>query len=158
MKRTSPFLNNKDKYGTVADKILSIMKFRVPYYVGPLVNLEGNDTSWIVRKAGKIYPWNFDEMVDKDKSEEEFIGRVTAKCTYIAGEDVLPKNSLLYCKFSVLNEINNIRINGIRLDTAVKQGIYNNVFCNTKRLLSKKSRIICPQQAISPRERTNSRA
>ncbi len=128
MKRTSPFLNNKDKYGTVADKILSIMKFRIPYYVGPLVNPEGNDTSWIVRKAGKIYPWNFDEMVDKDKSEEEFIGRMTAKCTYIAGEDVLPKNSLLYCKFSVLNEINNIRINGTRLDTAVKQGIYNNVF------------------------------
>ena len=49
-----PFLNEKDEYGTVADKILSIMKFRVPYYVGPLVNLEGNDTSWIVRKAGKI--------------------------------------------------------------------------------------------------------
>lgn len=133
-----PFLNEKDKYGTAADKILSIMKFRVPYYVGPLVNLEGNDTSWIVRKAGKIYPWNFDEMVDKDKSEEEFIRRMTAKCTYIASEDVLPKNSLLYCKFSVLNEINNIRINGTRLDTAVKQGIYNNVFLKHKKVTLKK--------------------
>lgn len=128
-----PFLNEKDKYGTVAEKILSIMKFRVPYYVGPLVNLKGNENSWIVRKSGRILPWNFDEMVDRDKSEENFIGRMTAKCTYIAGEDVLPKNSLLYCKFSVLNEINNIRINGVRLDTSVKQGIYNEVFLKNKK-------------------------
>lgn len=33
-----PFLNERDEYGTVADKILNIMKFRVPYYVGPLVD------------------------------------------------------------------------------------------------------------------------
>ena len=133
-----PFLNEKDKYGTVAEKILSIMKFRVPYYVGPLVNLKGNENSWIVRKSGRILPWNFDEMVDKDKSEEEFIRRMTAKCTYIAEEDVLPKNSLLYSKFSVLNEINNIRINGVRLDASVKQGIYNEVILKNKKVTLKK--------------------
>lgn len=133
-----PFLNETDQYGTVADKILMIMKFRVPYYVGPLINLNENKNSWIVRKSGRILPWNFDDMVDRDKSEEEFIGRMTAKCTYIAGEDVLPKSSLLYCKFSVLNEINNIRINGTRLDTAVKQGLYNEVFLKNKKVTLKK--------------------
>lgn len=133
-----PFLNESDNYGTIADKILSIMTFRIPYYVGPLVNLKGKDTSWIVRKSGEIYPWNFDEMVDKDKSEEEFIRRMTAKCTYVAGEDVLPKNSLLYCKFAVLNEINNIRINGVRLDNNIKQGIYNNVFLKYKKVTLRK--------------------
>lgn len=130
-----PFLNEKDKYGSVSDKILSIMTFRVPYYVGPLVNLNNGGNSWIVRKAqGRILPWNFDETIDRDASEKAFIDKLTATCTYIAGEDVLPKNSLLYCKFNVLNEINNIRINGVRLDSAAKQGIYSNVFMNRRKV------------------------
>lgn len=69
-----PFLNEEDEYGSVSEKILDIMTFRVPYYVGPLVNLENRKNSWIVRKAeGRILPWNFDEIVDKDKSEKEFL-------------------------------------------------------------------------------------
>lgn len=129
-----PFLNEKDEYGSVSDKILQIMTFRVPYYVGPLVNLNNGGHSWIVRKSGRILPWNFDDMVDRDKSEEEFIDKLTATCTYIAGEKVLPKNSLLYSKFTVLNEINNIRINGVRLDGAAKQGVYSNVFMKRRRV------------------------
>lgn len=129
-----PFLNEKDEYGSVSDKILQIMTFRVPYYVGPLVNLNNGGHSWIVRKSGRILPWNFDDMVDRDKSEEEFIDKLTATCTYIAGEKVLPKNSLLYSKFTVLNEINNIRINGVRLDSAAKQGVYSNVFMKRRRV------------------------
>lgn len=60
-----PFLNASDEYGTVADKILSIMEFRIPYYVGPLVRRKSSDNVWVERKAeGKIYPWNFDVMID----------------------------------------------------------------------------------------------
>ncbi len=121
-----PLLNERDEYGTVADKILSIMKFRVPYYVGPL-NPHSNH-SWIKRKAGKILPWNFDDMVDHEASEQEFIRRMTCKCTYRAGCFVLPKNSLLYSKFTVLNEINNIRINDVPISVACKQDIYNGLF------------------------------
>lgn len=40
------------------------------------------------------------------------------------GETVLPQNSLLYCKFTVLNEINNIKINGIPISVECKQEIY----------------------------------
>lgn len=133
------FLNEKDEYGTNADKILRIMEFRIPYYVGPLVSEEKSKNAWLVRKAnGKITPWNFDDMVDKDACEDEFIRRMTCKCTYLAGEDVLPKNSLLYCKFNVLNEINNITVDGIAVSVDIKQKIYNELFVEKNIKITKK--------------------
>jgi len=132
------FLNERDKYGTVADKILSIMEFRIPYYVGPLVNHSDNPNAWMIRKSeGIIRPWNFDEMVDLDKSEVEFIKRMTCRCTYLAGEDVLAKNSLLYCKYTVLNEINNITVDGKKISVAAKQKIYNEQFMKKRRVTVK---------------------
>ena len=90
------FLNDSDEYGSVKDKILSLMEFRIPYYVGPLVSSDKSNFAWMKRKAeGKIYPWNFKDMVDEDASEEEFIRRMTCKCTYLPGKNVLPKNSIL---------------------------------------------------------------
>ncbi len=130
LKKTSsylPFLCEKDADGlSVSEKILSVFTFRVPYFVGPLRN------GWAVRKEGRIYPWNFEKMVDLEASEAAFIRNLTNNCTYIPGENVLPKNSLLFCKYNVLNEINNIKINGIEISPEVKQGIYNDVFCNKK--------------------------
>lgn len=127
-----PFLNKSDRYCTTAEKILSLMEFRVPYYVGPLVSQNKSQFAWTAKKADapteKIYPWNFDAIVDRDASEEAFIKRMTCKCTYCAGEDVLPKNSLLYSKFCVLNEINNIRINNIPITVECKQQIYTELF------------------------------
>lgn len=133
-----PFLNECDEYGTVSDKIFDIMKFRVPYYVGPLVKNKTSTNAWIVRKAGKITPWNFDDMVDKDKSEEAFIRRMTCKCTYVAGQDVLPKYSLLYCKFNVLNEINNIKLNSEPISVQAKQDIYTELFEKSSARVTKK--------------------
>ena len=134
-----PFLNKKDEYGTVADKILSIMEFRIPYYAGPLVSSDRSKNAWLKRKAeGKIYPWNFREMVDEDASEDEFIRRMTCKCTYLAGEDVLPKYSLLYSKYAVLNEINNIKINGEPISVELKQKLYQDKFVDSKAKLTKK--------------------
>ncbi len=121
------FLSDTDCDGiSTADKILSIFTFKIPYYVGPLN--KNSEHSWIERKAGKIYPWNFEKMVDLDKSEEAFIRRMTNKCTYLAGEDVLPKSSLLYSAFEVLNEINTIKINGAPINVETKQKIYTALF------------------------------
>jgi len=130
-----PFLSDKDNTGlTIAEKLLSIMKFRVPYYVGPL-NKHNNEHAWIERKAeGRIYPWNFEDLVDLDKSEQMFINRMTNTCTYLAGEDVLPKKSFLYEKFEVLNEINNIKIQGKDIPVHLKQALYNEVFLTKKRV------------------------
>ena len=130
-----PFLNEKDEYGTTAEKILSIMKFRIPYYVGPLTSSKNSEYAWMVRKCeGKITPWNFDEVIDKNRSEENFIRRMTTTCSYYAGADVLPKNSLLYAKYTVLNEINNIHINDNKISPEIKQGIYENLFAKKRNI------------------------
>ena len=126
-----PFLSEADDDKiTGTQKILSIFEFRVPYYVGPLKEKsDSRFNHWMVRKSqGKIYPWNFDDKVDLDASEEAFIARMTNSCTYLPGEDVLPKNSLVYSSFEVLNEINNIKIDGNKLPVSIKQEIYENVF------------------------------
>ncbi len=132
------FLNLSDKAGiTPYEKIISIFLYRVPYYVGPLgKNTKGNN--WVIRSEEKIYPWNFEEVVDLDKSEEAFISRMINKCTYLPGENVLPKNSLAYTKFEVLNEINNLKINGESIDVETKQEIFNNVFSVTVNVTPKK--------------------
>ena len=70
-------------------------------------------------KNEKIYPWNFTEIVNLEESAEKFITNMTAKCTYLVGEDVLPKESLLYSEFMVRNAINNITVDGERLPVDV---------------------------------------
>lgn len=133
-----PSLQEKDTDGlSVSDKILSVFSFRIPYFVGPLN--ESSQHAWIQRRAsGKIYPWNFKKLVDLDASEEEFIKRLTNTCSYLPGENVLPKDSLLYHKFTVLNEINNLKINGERISVELKQKIYNNLFLENKKVTRKK--------------------
>ncbi len=132
-----PFLLEQDSDGlTAKDKILSIMEFRIPYFVGPL-NSHSN-FAWIKRKAdGKIFPWNFEQKVDLDASEEAFISRMTNKCTYWPDAPVLPKNSLLYQKFEVLNIINAIRVNGQPISVDCKQRIYNELFFKYSKISKK---------------------
>lgn len=137
-----PFLKQRDDRGiSVSEKILKIFEFRIPYYVGPLSDrhMEYGANAWIVRKeAGRIYPWNYEEKIDLEKSNEAFIRRMTNKCTYLLGEDVLPKNSLLYQKFMVLNELNNLKIRGKGISVALKQQIYEDLFCSHTRVTGKK--------------------
>lgn len=136
--------NLKDKIPLIeaeGDKIRQIFTFRLPYYVGPLNGIpkaDGERTNWAERKAGKIYPWNFREMVDEETSAQKFIRRMTNKCTYLMHEDVLPKYSLLYSKFTVLNELNNLRLNGEPLSVDLKQKIYEEVFQKNRKVTLKK--------------------
>lgn len=135
-----PFLNEADEYGTIAEKIIRIAKFKIPYYAGPLStrHKEQGANTWIVRKQeGRIYPWNFEEMVDLEQSNNEFIRRMTNKCTYLIGEDVLPKNSLLYSKFMVLNELNNLKIRGHKISVELKQELYKELFCKKAKVTGK---------------------
>lgn len=134
-----PFLNGSDEEGYVAkEKLLSIMEFRVPYFVGPLNR--ASRFSWFERKAdsvGKILPWNFDAKVDLDRSEQAFIDRMTNKCTYLPYADVLPKGALLYEKFQVLNEINCLSVLGQRISVELKQRIYLELFAERKKVTVK---------------------
>lgn len=129
-----PFLKVRDQYGTVSDKIISLFTFRIPYYVGPINEHAGS--CWVVKKdkQGKVYPWNFTEKIDIEKSAEGFIRNLTNKCTYLIGEDVLPKNSLLYSEFTVLNELNNVRIGETmqKLPLSLKEKVMDNLFSRHK--------------------------
>ena len=134
-----PFLQEKDDTGlSVSEKILKLFMFQIPYYVGPL-GQEYKDKKgynvWAERKAsGKIYPWNFQDKIDVKKSAEKFIGRMVRRCTYLSGEQALPKQSLLYEKFQVLNELNNLRIRGEKIPVSLKQEIYHDLFGDGKKV------------------------
>lgn len=133
-----PFLRERDESGlTISQRIQQLFSFQIPYYVGP--TSEDSKTGWIVRKEpGQILPWNIEDKVDMKKTSEEFISRLVRKCSYINDERVLPKASLLYESFCVLNEINNIRIHGERIEVSLKQDIYNELFKSGKRVTRKK--------------------
>lgn len=108
-------INNQGKYYPelleIKEKLISIAKFRIPYSVGPLSEAHGDylKNHWIIKKdsSAKIYPWNFEEVVDVDNSSLEFVRRLTNYCTYLDGEKVLPKSSLLFSEYSIFNELSN---------------------------------------------------
>lgn len=141
-----PFLQEADQYGTVSDKIISLLTFRIPYYVGPLNTAHSSEDgregfAWAVRREeGRILPWNFEEKIDTEKSAERFIRRMTNKCTYLLGEDVLPKNSLLYTEFVLLNELNNVRIGekGQRLTEKQRNILWEELFLKHKKVTGKR--------------------
>lgn len=134
------FLREKDEKGrTVSERIVQLFEFRIPYYVGPL-NTSNKGNSWMIRKEGaegRIDPWNFEEMVDTNASAEQFIRRMTNKCTYLRGEDVVPKYSLLYSEFMVWNELNNVKIRSEKLPTEMKTRIFDEVFQKNKKVTGK---------------------
>ena len=133
-----PFLLEKDQSGlTKAEQIHKMFCFRIPYYVGPLDSR--SEHSWVVRSNETIYPWNFEQVVNLEACRQNFIRRMTAKCSYI-GEDVLPKSSLLYSKYMVLNIINKLKINGRGITVEQKQGIYRGLFLSGKKVSAAKLR------------------
>lgn len=141
-KELEKILENQAKYyKTISDNkdnIVKLFTFKIPYYVGPL-SKEKEKWSWIERKSNEsIRPWNFDEIVDVDSTAEAFIKKLTNKCTYLINEDVIPKQSLLYSKYCVLNELNNIRVDGKRLGKNIKKDIIEKLF-KTRRKVSVKA-------------------
>lgn len=134
--------NQSQYYNTLKenkDKIIQLFYFRIPYFVGPLAkNDKQSKWSWVERNNNeKIYPWNFEQVVDIDKTAEKFIRRMTNKCTYLINKDVMPKQSILYSKFCVLNELNNVRINERTIPKDTKKLIIDELF-KTKKKVTKK--------------------
>lgn len=151
-------LKNQQKFhpeitNEMIEKVKSIIRFRIPYYIGPLVK-ENNrgEFGWVIRKKEgvPVLPWNINEVVNRSETAEKFIDRMTNFCIYLTDEKVLPKHSLLYEKFEVLNELNGIQIRAnyeqpnhkYRLGKEEKQWILQNVFNKyknvTHRLLKEK--------------------
>lgn len=140
-KQYYPFLD------TDKDKIESLVTFRIPYYVGPLTlknapeDGHGTRFAWSQRKEGKenarIYPWNWEEVIDRKASAAKFMERLTGTCTYILDEPVLPRNSLLYEEYCLLNELNGAKWssdgdNWHRFDYSDRMGIIEDLFQKKK--------------------------
>lgn len=137
-----PFLREKDETGlTVSERILKLFSFQIPYYVGPVSEkskLNGGN-GWVVRKEkGRVLPWNIEEKIDMTATSREFVERMVRRCSYLNDERVLPKGSLLYEKFCVLNEINAIKVDGVKLPVEVKQDLYSDLFKKGKKVTKKK--------------------
>ena len=127
-----PFLLNKTEDKTY--KIIKLLEFKIPYFVGPLVSNEQSQFAWMQRNVEnvKITPYNFDKIVNKELSAEHFIKRMISHCTYLLEEEALPNNSILYNYFKVLNELKQIKINGEKLDINLQHKIIEELFKNTK--------------------------
>lgn len=123
-----PFLLDKvdGKY-----KLIKLLEFRIPYYVGPLVSEDKSPFAWMERKIDnvKITPYNFDEVIDKEKTAEKFIKRMISHCTYLLNEYALPNNSILYSRYKVMNELKQIKINGEKLEN-IRKGLSSEIIEN----------------------------
>lgn len=135
-------IENQSRYYPVLekekDKLISLVSFRIPYYVGPLN--QHSPFSWLVRKDEKIYPWNFNEVVNVEKSAEKFIERMRNNCTYLPDEPVLPKKSLLISEFNLLDELNKVRVDGNLIPEDTKKEIIKKLF-KTRKTVSEKALI-----------------
>ena len=96
------------------DKLNALIKFRIPYYIGPLTTNHdnkkgGSNFAWLIKQSGKenepITPYNFKDVVDSEASNSQFIERMTAFCTYFPKEKVMPDKSLTYQEFKIYNEL-----------------------------------------------------
>ena len=125
------------------EKIKKILTFRITYYVGPLAS--GNsDFAWLTRNSDQaIRPWNFEEIVDKASSAEDFINKMTNYDLYLPEEKVLPKHSLLYETFAVYNELTKVKFiaEGLRdyqfFDSGQKKQIVNQLFKEKRKVTEK---------------------
>ena len=125
------------------EKIEKILTFRIPYYVGPLAR-DNRDFAWLTRNSDQaIRPWNFEEVVDKASSAEDFINKMTNYDLYLPEEKVLPKHSLLYETFAVYNELTKVKFiaEGLRdyqfLDSGQKKQIVNQLFKEKRKVTEK---------------------
>ena len=133
-----PFLLNKTDDGVY--KIVKLLEFKIPYYVGPLVSDKQSKYAWMERKIEKckITPYNFEKVIDKEKTAEKFIKRMISHCTYLLDEYALPNNSILYSKFKIMNELKQIRINGERLSNEQQQRAIKDFFEKTSGTITNK--------------------
>lgn len=109
------------------NKLITLFKFRVPYYVGPLSKGESKYSNIVRNSDSKITPFNFNEVVNLEKTKEKFIDQRLNYCTYIFNEFVLPKNSILYMDFINLNKLNTLTLNNSLISQEIKLDLFNNL-------------------------------
>lgn len=131
-------LNNAKKHFAFIDdqfikRIHDIFLFRVPYYYGPF-NSTNSAYSNIVKKEGfedtLITFDNYKKVIDDIKTKEEFINVRINYCEHLFGEFVLPKNSIIYVSYILLDRLNTIKVNGVSLSIKEKQDLFDYILRN----------------------------
>lgn len=129
--------NQKIYYRELAenyDKIVSLLTFRRPYFVGVLK--AESDFSWIDQNIDqRIYPWNFEELVKYEAAQQKFIDNLTSYCNFYKEEAVLAKCSISYQTYSTLNELNCLKIKNNVLSHQIKVEIFEKL-CKTCNVVS----------------------
>ncbi len=132
--------SNKEVY-----KLVKLLTFKIPYYIGPLNNTTNkkgivNKNAWAVKKDNKIQvtPYNFDEIIDKEASAELFITRMISHCTYLLNEYALPSNSILYCKYKVMNELKQIKVMNRKIPNSLQHTIFDELFLKTNSFITER--------------------
>ena len=141
-----PFLLDKDKGFPNPNKqeykLISLLRYRIPYYVGPLSNKvdpDNHQNHWVkkIDDKVKVYPWNFFDVVDRAETAKGFMDHLRNRCSYILGEETLPKCSLIFQLFKVLNELSNLMFDDAPLTEQLKRSLLENVYLKKKTVKAK---------------------
>ncbi len=111
----------------IKDKLIALFKYHIPYYCGPLSDKSVYSNVEFKEDAPKekIFPWNYDRIIDFEKTKQKFMKGLTNKCTYLKDCDVLPKQSLLYQDYDAWNKLNNLTVNGHRITLDEMKDLYS---------------------------------
>lgn len=140
------------------DKLLSILTFKIPYYVGPLAKGNNSRFAWIKRatssdilddndedtRNGKIRPWNYQKLINMDETRDAFITNLIGNDIILLNEKVLPKRSLIYEEVMLQNELTRVKYKDKYgkahfFDSEHRQNIINGLFkINSKRVNAKR--------------------
>lgn len=136
-------LKNEDNK-SFKDVISSIIKSRIPYYMGPISeDRDESKNSWLVINEefkNKPIKYSYDYMRDLGYFDEEqsivnWKESMISHCTYLPDKLALPKESFVMQLFSILNEINNFKVksrkegvNNVTKEEKIK--IIENIFLN----------------------------
>ncbi|EGJ38605.1 csn1 family CRISPR-associated protein [Streptococcus sanguinis SK49] len=142
------------------DKLLSILTFKIPYYVGPLAKGSNSRFAWIKRatssdilddndedtRNGKIRPWNYQKLINMDETRDAFITNLIGNDIILLNEKVLPKRSLIYEEVMLQNELTRVKYKDKYgkahfFDSELRQNIINGLFKNNSKRVNAKSLI-----------------
>lgn len=118
----------------IKEKIIKLFLFKVPYYYGPL-NPKSAYSNVVLKEEfinEKVTPFNYDQIVDENKTKDKFIKKLTNECSYLYAEKVLPKVSLYYEKYLILDRLNSLQVNGSKLTKDEKNNCLNYILKRKK--------------------------
>ena len=115
----------------ISSKIILLFKFRNHYAYGPLDSR--SKYSNVVRYNNEVItPWNIHEVINDGATKEKFMRRLTNSCSYLLGEKVMPKVSLAFEKFLILDKLNVMKVNGESLKFEEKEEVMNYLLSRSK--------------------------